>query len=334
MKAYAYVEKIGIDALRVVTRPDPDPGPHDIVLRMRAIALNHRDLAIAKGQYHVTVTPPLVPISDGAGEVIAVGSQVSRFRPGDLVCPTYMPDWVDGPVTREVAGRRLGGPSDGVMSEYLCIHENEAVRAPRHLCAEEAATLPVSAVTAWHSLFCHGAIKPGDVVMVQGSGGVSTAAVQFATAAGAKVISVIRSSRHAHRLQTIGAQRIVFSSAEDWPLEVIRAADGRGADLVVDVVGSTLAQSIAAAKVGGLIHLVGYVGSTRAHLDIFDAIRHATTLKLATAGPRTSFEAMVRAMELHSIRPPEPETLPITRWREGFDLLSTGGHFGKIVLTL
>lgn len=334
MKAYAYVEKIGIDALCAVSRPDPDPGPNDIVLRMRAIALNHRDLAIANGHYHVMVKPPLVPVSDGAGEVVAVGNAVSRFRPGDLACPIYMPDWIDGPVTPAVARRRLGGPSDGVMSEYLCIHENEAVRAPKHISAEEAATLPVSAVTAWHSLFCHGAIKPGEVVVVQGAGGVSTAAVQFAAAAGARVVSVLRSDRHADRLRAIGTHDIVLSSEDDWPLQVIRASDGRGADVVVDVVGSTLAQSIAAARVGGLLHLVGYVGSTGAHLDIFDAIRHAITLKVATAGPRTSFEAMVRAMDLHKIRPPAPKVFPITHWRDGFDQLASGGHFGKIVLKL
>ena len=334
MKAYAYVENIGIESLREVARPDPEPGPNDIVLRMRAIALNHRDLAIANGHYHVAVKAPLIPISDGAGEVIAIGNQVSRFRVGELACPTYMPDWIVGPVTRESAKRRLGAPSDGVMAEYLCLHENEAVRAPRHLSAEEAASLPVSAVTAWHSLFNHGKVQPGDSVLVLGSGGVSTAAIQFASAAGAEVISVVRNEQHAHGLTILGARTVVLSSDQDWPHQVVRATHGRGVDVVVDVVGSTIAQSIAATKVGGLIHLVGYVGSTHAQLDIFDAIRHATTLKLATAGPRTSFESMVRAMELNEIKPPKPTTLPIERWREGFNRLSTGGHFGKIVLTL
>ncbi|MGB5938631.1 MAG: zinc-binding dehydrogenase, partial [Rhodanobacter sp.] len=239
-----------------------------------------------------------------------------------------------GQVTPAVAKRRLGGPNDGVMSEYLCIGEHEAVRAPRHLGAEEAATLPVSALTAWHSLFCHGTVKPGDVVMVQGAGGVSTAAVQFAAAAGAYVVSVLRDDRHAQCLQSIGARNVVFSNTETWTVQVIEATGGRGADVVVDVVGSTLAQSIAVARVGGLVHLVGYVGSTRTSLDIFDAIRHAATIRLATAGPRTSFEAMVRAMELHRIRPPEPQTLPVARWREGFERLAKGGHVGKIVLTL
>src|SRR5581483_9628746 len=200
MKAYVYSGKISLDTLAPVTREEPAPGPHEIVLRMRALSLNYRDLAIARGHYHASVEPPLVPIADGAGEVVAVGSHVARFRVGELACPLYLPDWIDGPPTPEKLRRRLGGPNDGVMAEFVCIDEQAAVRAPEHLDAPEAACLPIAAVTAWHSLFNHGVVRPGETVVVLGTGGVSIAAIQFAHAAGAQVIAVTRREEWAERL--------------------------------------------------------------------------------------------------------------------------------------
>jgi NADPH:quinone reductase-like Zn-dependent oxidoreductase len=176
-----------------------------MVLRMRAVELNYRDLAIARGHYHVAVSPPLVPLSDGAGEVVSIGSKVRRVRVGELACPVYLPDWIDGPISPRVGRRRLGGPSDGVLAEMMCLNEQDVVRAPAHLDAAEAATLAVTAVTAWHSLYEIGNVAPGEAVSVQGSGGVSTAALQFARAGGARVIAVVRGERHATALRRLGA---------------------------------------------------------------------------------------------------------------------------------
>jgi NADPH:quinone reductase-like Zn-dependent oxidoreductase len=170
MRAYLYEERIALDGLVLVERPDPEPGPRDVVLRMRAAALNYRDLAIASGHYHIAVEPPLVPVSDGAGEVVHIGAEVTRVRLGDLACPVYLPDWIEGPDNPAVIRRRMGGPSDGVLSEFVCLHEEEVVRAPADLEPAEAAILPVASVTAWHSLYRFGSLRPAETLVVLGRG--------------------------------------------------------------------------------------------------------------------------------------------------------------------
>ncbi|MEO5867629.1 MAG: NAD(P)-dependent alcohol dehydrogenase [Sphingomonas sp.] len=333
MWAYEYSEAIGLDHLRKVERPDPTPGHHQILLRMRAFALNYRDLAIANGHYHVGVSPPLVPLSDGAGEVIEVGSAVTRFHLGDLACPTYLPAWISGPARAEIGQRRLGGPSDGVLAEYMCIDEAEAVRAPAHLDAAEAATLPVTAVTAWHQLYAVGCLSPGETLLVQGAGGVSTAALQLAQAGGTRVIALLRNEKHADRLRALGASAIVVADAKDWPQQITTFNGGVGADAVVNVAGGrTLNPCIAALRVGGRVHLVGYADDTNASLDIFTAIRHGVTIHIATAGNRDSFEAMVRAMEANAIHPPVAAAFPVAQFRDALDYLARGGHLGKVLL--
>jgi len=335
MKAYAYVNRIGLDDLRMIELPDPQPGPYDILLRMRAAALNFRDLAIARGNYHIQVSAPLIPVSDGAGEVIATGPAVTRFRLGDMVCPTYLPGWIDGTITPTGARRRLGGPHDGLLSELVVINEEAAVRAPRHLAPEEAATLPISAVTAWHSLYHLGVIHPGDTVVVQGTGGVSTSAIQFASAGGARVISVVRRDRHAERLRALGAHDVIVTDATPaWPARVVTLTNNAGADVVVNVAGGvTLAQSIACTRMGGTTHLIGYASDTSAQIDIFDAIRHGAVVRVAAAGSRTSFERMVTAIEVNQIRPAISGVFPLARVHDAFAALQEGGHFGKLVLT-
>lgn len=336
MRVYSYQDRIALDALRCVERPDPEPGPHDVVLKMHAVALNFRDLAIVSGHYHVQVEPPLVPLSDGAGEVVAVGPRVTRFRVGDLACPIYLPDWIDGPLQPRAAARRLGGPSDGVWASRMCVHEQEAVRAPSHLDAVEACTLPVSSVTAWHALYQSHTVRPGEAVLVQGTGGVSIAALQFARAGGARVIVVTRNRRHEARLRALGASEVIaLGDAPDWPAEVMRATDGRGVEVAVEVVGGAqLARTIAATRRGGHVHVIGYVQDTSATLDIYDAIRHGVTLHVATAGPRASFEALNRALEVNAVKPVVDRVFPVEQWRDAFDHLARGGKLGKVVIAL
>ena len=334
MKAWIYVNHVSSSDLRWVDRPDPKPGCSDILLRMQAASLNFRDIAIACGHYHISVSAPLVPVSDGVGEVIEVGSAVTRFRVGDFACPTYLPNWIDGALTPHAVARRLGGPHDGVLAELVAVHEDAAVRAPRGLSAEEAATLPIASVTAWHSLYVRGSVQPGDTVVVQGSGGVSTSAVQLARAGGARVISVVRDERWKKSLQGIGASYVIETSAyPDWPAQVMALTSRRGADVTVNVAGgSTLQQSIAATRPGGTTHLVGYASETSAQLDIFDSIRHSATIHVAAAGNRSSFEQLVRAMEINDIRPAIARVFPVARAHEALAALQEGRHFGKIVL--
>lgn len=334
MKAYRYEGRISLDALRPVERPDPEPGPNDVVLRVKALSLNYRDLAIARGHYHAAVDPPLIPISDGAGEVIGVGHSVTRFRTGDLVCPLYLPDWIDGPPTPDKLRRRLGGPDDGLMAELISVHEQAAVRAPSHLEAAEAATLPVAGVTAWHCLFELGQVRPGETVVTLGTGGLSLAALHFARAAGARVIAVIRREEHEAGLRALGAAAVIVDHSNTWPGGVMELTAGIGADIVVDVVGAdSVGRSIAATRHGGLVHLIGYAAGEQARFDIFEAIRHAATLRIATAGSRRDFEALTRAMEQHRLRPPIDRVFPVAEYPAAFEHLQRGGHFGKVVLT-
>lgn len=336
MRCYLFSKNVSMDDLVLTERPDPVPGPRDIVLRMRAAALNFRDLAIVRGHYHVGVSPPLVPVSDGAGEVIQVGSEVTRFRIGDLVCPTYLPDWIEGPIRPWNVRRRLGGPSDGVLSELMCLHEEEAVRAPRHLDATEAAQLPVAAATAWHSLFQLGSVRPAETVLIQGSGGISTIALQLAHAAGARTIMVTRNDRHADALRALGADAVLSNGAsEGWPDDVLNLTERRGVEVSLNVAGgNTLTRSIAATRMGGLVHLVGYAAGTAADLDIFTAIQHATTIHVATAGNRQNLEAFVRAAERHQIRPVIAKAFRLEQIRDAFAFLAQGGHIGKVGLVV
>ncbi|WP_394821781.1 NAD(P)-dependent alcohol dehydrogenase [Pendulispora albinea] len=334
MKTYVYQDRIALDALTVVERPDPTPGPYDMVVRMLAASLNFRDLAMARGHYHADTKAPMVPLSDGVGEVVQIGASVTRFQIGDRVCPTYLPDWIDGPLQPAKARRRLGGPSDGVLTEAMCVHEEAAVRAPRHLDHAEAATLPITAVTAWHVLYRTGCVRPGETVLVQGTGGISLAALQFARAGGARVVALTRGDRHAAKLRELGASDVIpRGDAPDWPRDVIACTGGRGVDVAVDVVGGpSLARTIAATRLGATLHLVGYTADTSATIDIFDAIRHGANVHAATAGSRESFESMVRALEAHSIRPPVDRVFAFDRARDALEHLASGGHFGKVVI--
>lgn len=335
MKAWAYEDAIALASLRQVERVRPEPGAGDILIRMAAAAINYRDLAIARGAYHVGVSAPLIPLSDGAGYVEAIGDGVTRFAVGDLVCPTYMPDWISGEVTPAVARRRLGGPSDGVLSDYMCVPQDAAVKAPGHLSAIEAAALPVAGVTAWHSLNVLGSPKAGDVVAVQGSGGVSMFAIQFARAAGARVISILRSDRHRSAVVLAGAQDVIIAEPSEWPGAIMALTSRRGADVVVDIAGAaTLKASIASAAVGGRVHLIGYASGVSADIDIFEAIRHAVTISVGRGGHRTSFEAMVRVIEANAIRPVIDTVLPGSEVPQAFGRLAAGGLAGKVVLNL
>jgi NADPH:quinone reductase-like Zn-dependent oxidoreductase len=323
MRCYEFSDAISLESLRLAERPDPTPGPHDIVIRMRAAAFNFRDIAMLRGKYHIGVSPPLIPLSDGAGEVIEAGKAVARFRVGDLVCPNYLPGWHSGPIQADLVRRRLGGPTDGVLTELMCINEAEAVRAPSHLDAPEAAALPVAAATTYRVLFENRALRPGQTLLVQGAGAISTTALQLAKAAGARCISVLRDDRQLHALKSLGADIVLTSGGlPHWPDGVREVTDGNGADVAINVAGGkTLTATVSATKLGGVVHLVGFVAGAVAELDLFEAIRHGTAFFTATAGSRADFEAFVRVSELHGLR-------------AAIEFVERGGHVGKVVLTL
>jgi len=331
MKAMVFANRLALDDLRVVDRPAPSPGPRQVLLRMRAASLNYRDLSIARGEYG-SYPLPLVPVSDGAGEVVAVGPEVCRVRVGDLACPTYVPDWLDGPIQQETAWRRLGGPADGVLSELMCVNEDALVRAPAHFSAAEAATLPIAGVTAWQALFADGGAVAGQTVAVQGSGGVSLFVVQLARAAGIRVLSLLRGSGRRGALERLGAE-VFDSTRPNWPEEVRAATAGRGVDLFVDVVGGPmLAQTIAATRVGGSVVLLGYVGGTSVTLDLLAVIRRAVTLYAVSGGSRTSFERLIRFLEAHGLRPIVDARFGFDEVRAAYEYLGAGRPMGKVIV--
>lgn len=336
MRCYEFSDAISLSSLRLVERPDPEPRPHDIVVRMQAAAFNYRDVAMVRGHYHIGVSPPLVPLSDGAGDVISVGAAVRRFAVGDLVCPLYLPDWHYGPPRAESIRRRLGGPTDGTLTELMCVNEEEAVRAPRHLNATEAAALPVAAATAWRTLYRRGSLRPGETLLVQGSGAISTTAIQLAHAGGARTVAVLRSDRHANALKELGADVVLCTANRpSWPEEVREATAGAGADVALNVAGGkTLSDMVAATRLNGVVHLVGFAAGSVGELNLFEAIRHGTTFHTATAGSREDFEAFIAAAERHALRPAIAEVFPLDRLQDAFSRVAAGGLVGKVVLSL
>lgn len=331
MKTVMFDSRLALDDLRVAEVAAPSVGPRQILLRMQAASLNHRDVAIARGSY-AAYPLPLVPLSDGAGTVVAVGAEVRRFKVGDLVCPCYVPDWIDGPIRQETSARRLGGPIDGVLRELMCVDEDKAVHAPAHLDAAEAATLPIAAVTAWQALFANGELSPGQAVAVQGSGGVSLFVVQLARAAGLRVLSILRGPARRETLEQLGAE-VFDSTLADWPTHIRAATDGRGVDVFVDVVGGAmLNQVIESTRLGGSIALLGFVGGTSVTLDLIAVIRRAITLRAISGGSRASFERLVQFMEEHRIRPVVAARFAFEQFREAYEYLESKGPVGKVVI--
>ena len=331
MKAFVFEKRLALEELTPVERPIPTPKPNEILVAMRAVALNFRDLAIARGQYG-NFACPLVPLSDGAGEVVACGSAVTRFAKGDLVCPVYVPDWIDGAVNERIARRRLGGPVDGVLAEYVCLDEAAAVRAPAHLDAREAATLPVAAVTAYQALFREAGLAPGDTVAVQGSGGLSLFVTELALAVGARALVLTRDASRRERIEQLGAEVLVAEDAR-WDGPVLAATDGEGADVFVDVVGgSSLRNAVAATRFGKSLLLLGFAAGQQSELDLVAMIRRAITLRAVSGGSRESFEALTRTMQNQKIRPVIDRVFKLRDLRAAFDHLANGRPFGKIVV--
>jgi NADPH:quinone reductase-like Zn-dependent oxidoreductase len=260
----------GLDRLAVVERPVPRPGRGEILVRIKAVSLNYRDLVILKGSYLPDLPLPYVPASDACGEVAEVGDAVTRFRLRDRVIPTYTQGWTDGLPTPEMRTQRtLGAPLAGVLQDYLVVPAEDAVTAPAHLSDVEAATLPIAALTAWSTLQ-EGGIKPGDWVLVEGTGGVAIFALQFAKLAGARVVALSSSDDKLDRVKALGADAAInYRTIPEWGAVARQATGGRGVDIVVETGGAaTLPQALAAVSFGGFIGVVGFVGGLEVRVDV------------------------------------------------------------------
>ncbi len=335
MKVIELADGWSIDNLRPAERPVPTPGAGQVLLRMKAASLNYRDLVVLRRGYGArTGTLPLIPVSDGVGEIVALGAGARRFAPGDRVCPTVMPDWTTGDATAARLSGTLGGPRDGVMAEYVAADEEAVVRVPDHLSDEEAATLPCAALTAWSAVVTHGGVKPGDRVLVQGTGGVSLFALQFAKLLGAFVFVISGDDGKLAKALRLGADDgLNYRAVPEWGRAVRERVGGDGFDHVVEVGGeTTLPQSLRAVRVGGTISLIGVLsgGSLSAQLGL--VVTRQVRLQGITIGNRDQFEAMARAMALHRVRPVVDSVFPFDSLRAALDRLASGAHFGKICI--
>lgn len=335
MRAIRLHEGKGADALRWTELPDPTPGSGEVVVRMRAASLNYRDLAIFDGTYG-RFPRPFVPLSDGAGDVEAIGPGVRGLVPGDRVILAYVPRWIAGPPRAERVIDRLGGPTDGVLAERIVARAESLVRQPAHLGHEESATLPIAGVTAWRALFVTERLAPGQSVLVQGTGGVASFAIALARAAGARVIVTTRDPAKIERARGLGAEHaILVTEGHDWVDEVRARTRGEGVDQVIDVGGDAgLERSIAAARVGGTVHMIGFLGGRHAEIDVTLAMRQMIALRAASGGSRDDLDALARALEANGLRPAVDRVLPWTELEAALQALRSGAHVGKIVLRI
>ncbi len=323
---------LGAENLKIVELPDPSPGPGQAVVRVRACSLNYRDLAVMRGAYGGGVKAPLIPLSDGAGEVMAVGRgrysrEAGRSRRRDLHAGV---DRRRRPTTSKPASA-LGGTIDGMMAEQVCLNAEGLVHFPEHLSFEEAAALPCAAVTAWHALFHSGRLKPGESVLVQGTGGVSLFALQFAQMAGARVIATSSSDAKLERLRQMGADVLInYKNTPEWDKPVKKATNGAGVDHVVEVGGAgTLALSSKSVRRGGHIALIGVLAG-RSEFDPRIMMLKAARLQGIYVGSREMFEEMNRAISLAGMRPVIDRVFEFGELHEALQYLESGAHFGKI----
>jgi len=326
----------GIDNLRLADRPEPSPGRGEVLLRMRAAALNARDLIVPERGYgRATGSLPLIPVSDGVGEVVAVGEDVTRVAVGDRVCPTYFQNWTGGAPTPAAFASGLGGPRDGVMAEFVRLSAEGVCRAPAHLTDEEAATLPCAGLTAWSAVSIHGAIGPGDRVLVQGTGGVALFALAFAKLRGAHVTVISSSDEKRARVRAMGADETVnYRETPDWTRATRDiVADRGGFDLIVELGGErTLPLSLRAIRPGGTIALIGVLSGLKLDASLGPVVTRQVRMQGVTVGHRAGFEAMAAAITQHGLRPVIGRRFPFEALREALEHLRTGAGFGKTVI--
>jgi NADPH:quinone reductase-like Zn-dependent oxidoreductase len=323
------------DALCPAQRPTPAPSAGEVLIRVRATALNYRDIEIAEGRYGMPVHLPLVPLSDAVGEIVELGAGVTDLMPGDRVNPLFFPHWIDGDFRGEYFAHQLGGSMDGVLRQFMTVPATSLVRAPAHL-GDEAATLPVAALTAWSAL-SEAALKPGQTLLVIGTGGVSLFALQFARLFGVRAIIVSSDDDKLARASALGAAHGVnYRRVPQWGERVRELTGGQGVDLVIEVGGAaTLPHSTNALRIGGGIAIIGYLSGPQLQLDLRELfIGKRAHLQGHTVGSRRQFDAMNRALEQHRIVPVIDSRFALQDTRAAYERVASGQTVGKVLITL
>jgi len=334
MKAYT-TRGDGIDALELQDRPLPVAGPGEVVVRMRAASLNFRDLLVIGGAEGWKPRVPRVPFSDGVGEIVALGEGVTRWTPGERVAGLFLPEWIDGELTEEKYVKALGGPAaDGVLAEYVTFPEPSVVAVPAHLSDEQAATLPVAALTAWHAVARRSRVHAGDHVLIQGTGGVSIFATQFVAALDGRPIVLSSSDAKLERARQLGAVATInYRQSPAWEREVLELTDGRGVDHVIEVVGGeNLNRSLRAVKVSGTISFIGLIAGLAARIDTYRFVTRNVQIHGIETGSREMFEEMNAFIEARGLEPVVHEVFAFGQVRECLRRLEGASHFGKLVV--
>ncbi len=327
----------GLESLRLeeVDPPGP-PGAGEVTVRLHAASLNYRDVLILESRYDPSQTYPVIPLSDGAGEVVATGEGVTGFRAGDRVAGAFSQTWLDGVPDYIPRHGSLGGALTGVAQAYRTFPAHGLVHVPPHLDSVQASTLPCAAVTAWHALYERGPLRPGDSVLLQGSGGVSLFALQLACAGGARVVHLTGSPGKEAILRDMGADHVInYRTTPDWDKAVLEHTDGRGVDRVVDVGGpDTLPKALSCTRHGGRISMVGVLAGGRVELQLLAAIARNISLDAIFVGSRTMFQRLNRALQAHQLVPVVDRVFPFEELPAAVGYLRSGAHTGKIALRI
>jgi NADPH:quinone reductase-like Zn-dependent oxidoreductase len=329
------IPQFGIEHLRVVNQPEPpSPGPGQVLVDMKAWSLNYRDYLVVLGQYNPKLALPFVPLSDGAGVVAAVGEGVTRVKPGDRVCGTFFQGWIAGEYQESYAKTALGGAIAGILAERVLLSAEGVVKAPDHLSFQEAATLPCAALTAWNALVEQGSLKAGDTVLVQGTGGVSIFALQFAKLHGARVVVTSSSDAKLHRAQGLGADGLInYVQTPDWDKRAKEWNGGRGVDHVIEVGGiGTFERSLNVVRGAGRISYIGVLAGRRGEVSATWIFHKSLTVQGIYVGSRTMFENMNRAICAARLKPVVDRIYPLDEAAAALRHLESGGHFGKVCL--
>jgi NADPH:quinone reductase-like Zn-dependent oxidoreductase len=337
MRAFQILPGDGIDGLRCADFPDRELGNGEVRVRVHAVSLNYRDLMVARGEYLVTVDDPIVPCSDGAGEVLAVGPGVSRFQVGDRVAASFFPCWHDGPTSPEKIRHALGGDIDGMLAEEVILDEDALVKLPAGMSFVDAATLPCAGVTAWNAIFgSSNDIRPGDTVLLLGTGGVSILGLQLARAAGLQIIITSSSDAKLQRARELGAHHTInYRSFPEWQEEVLRATRGVGAHVVLEVGGKgTVNRSVASTAMGGSVAIIGGVSGFGGEVNPATLLAGAKRMVGIFVGSRTMLEKVMRFADTCGIQPVVDRVFTFDQAKEAYRYMESGSHFGKVVIAV
>ena len=337
MKA-ALVDPMGLENLKIVDLPEPQPGPGEVLVAMKAASLNFRDLLAVKGGYgSMQKQEKLIPLSDGAGEIVAVGDRVRGWKTGDRVVGTFFPDWQVGPLRPEAVATDLGGRMDGVACEKRVFRQDAIVRLPDGLDFADGAALPCAAATAWNGLVEQGKVAPGDRVLIQGTGGVSLFALQFAVMAGAEVYAISSSAEKLELMRSMGAAHLVnYREDAEWGKTIQKLSGGRGVTHAVEVAGGDqLKQTMRALSLGGFIALIGVVGGNRSELNLPVFSMGGLRMEGASAGSRASLQKLIDAMAIAKVKPVlDRRRFRLDELKSALEYLASGQHVGKVVVDI